>query len=377
MKSLLRALPLAMAAAVSPMLAHADISFVVGFAPPPLPVYVQPPIPAYGYIWTPGYWSWSEDDGDYFWVPGTWVVAPYVGALWTPGYWVASGDRYSWHEGFWGTRIGFYGGVNYGHGYCGVGYQGGYWDHGEFRYNRAANNIANANITNVYNTTIVNNINGNRVSYNGGVGGIHLHPTSAEQFAVQQPHMGPTAMQLQHHQTAFANPMQMASVNHGMPSVAATPVSGAFKAPNPIASAAPNPHPTNRFYGGTAQYQPTAQPQQAALQPQFQQQPVPHAVLPERLAPREGLQQHALTPWQPPATPLRHETMRPQTAENPQWMARPAPQEHGHQLPVPQAQVAERQWHPEPARAQVFVQAQAHQSAAHLGHSNDREFHEK
>jgi WXXGXW repeat (2 copies) len=35
----------------------------VNEAPPPLPVYDQPPIPAPGYLWVPGYWAWSEGDG--------------------------------------------------------------------------------------------------------------------------------------------------------------------------------------------------------------------------------------------------------------------------------------------------------------------------
>ena len=33
--------------------AHAGVFISVNFAPPVLPVYVQPPLPAPGYIWTP------------------------------------------------------------------------------------------------------------------------------------------------------------------------------------------------------------------------------------------------------------------------------------------------------------------------------------
>jgi WXXGXW repeat (2 copies) len=43
----------------------------ITIAPPALPVYVQPPIPEPGYLWTPGYWAYGPDG--YFWVPGTWV----------------------------------------------------------------------------------------------------------------------------------------------------------------------------------------------------------------------------------------------------------------------------------------------------------------
>src|SRR5579862_5084044 len=82
-------------------------------APPALPVYVQPVCPGDNYIWTPGYWSWSDDDGDYFWVPGTWVLAPTPGFLWTPGYWGWNNGVYAWNAGYWGPQVGFYGGVNY------------------------------------------------------------------------------------------------------------------------------------------------------------------------------------------------------------------------------------------------------------------------
>ena len=50
------------------------ISLNITIAPPALPVYVQPPIPAPGYIWTPGYWAYGPDG--YYWVPGTWVQPP-------------------------------------------------------------------------------------------------------------------------------------------------------------------------------------------------------------------------------------------------------------------------------------------------------------
>ena len=95
-------------------------------APPPLPEYEQPPAPADGYLWTPGYWGYGG--GGYYWVPGTWVQPPTVGVLWTPGYWGFAGGVYGFHAGYWGPHIGFYGGVNYGYGYVGVGFAGGRWE---------------------------------------------------------------------------------------------------------------------------------------------------------------------------------------------------------------------------------------------------------
>jgi hypothetical protein len=38
-----------------------DVGVTVGFAPPPLPVYVQPPCPSPGYVWAPGYWAYDDD----------------------------------------------------------------------------------------------------------------------------------------------------------------------------------------------------------------------------------------------------------------------------------------------------------------------------
>jgi hypothetical protein len=67
--------------------AYAQLSVSVSFAPPQLPVYEQPLCPGDGYLWTPGYWAYDDDEYGYYWVPGTWVMAPEQGLLWTPAYW--------------------------------------------------------------------------------------------------------------------------------------------------------------------------------------------------------------------------------------------------------------------------------------------------
>jgi hypothetical protein len=222
-RSLLFALVvLAMSAA---SFAQVGISITIG--PPALPVYEQPPCPAEGYIWTPGYWAYGEDD--YYWVPGTWVLAPEVGFLWTPGYWGWGGDRFIFYEGYWGPRVGFYGGIVYGYGYFGEGYEGGRWDHDRFFYNRSVSNVNVTNIHNVYNTTVINNTTVNRVSYNGGNGGINARPTREQESAARERHIPPVAAQTQHVQAARANPELRASANQGKPPVAATPKPGAFK----------------------------------------------------------------------------------------------------------------------------------------------------
>jgi hypothetical protein len=215
--------------------AKAEISLSVDIAPPALPIYEQPVMPGDGYLWTPGYWSWNAHDRDYFWVPGTWVSAPFVGALWTPGYWGWGGAGYAWHGGYWGSHVGYYGGINYGFGYVGVGYRGGYWHGGAFSYNRSVNNVGNVRIAHAYNTRIDTPAI-TRVSYNGGAGGVRLRPSRAEEAIAAMPHQAQTAPQLQHEQASGTNQDLRASVNRGMPKIAATPEPGAFGASGVIAA---------------------------------------------------------------------------------------------------------------------------------------------
>ena len=223
-RSLLFALVvLAMSAA-----SFAQIGVSINMAPPALPVYEQPPVPAQGYLWTPGYWAYGQ--GDYFWVPGTWVMAPQPGFLWTPGYWGWGNGGYAFNEGYWGPHVGFYGGINYGFGYGGQGYEGGRWNNGQFEYNRSVNNVNVTNIHNTYNTTVINNTTVNRVSYNGGNGGVTARPTPQEETAAHEKHVAPVAAQTQQVEAARANPQQRASVNQGKPAIAATPKPGAFSA---------------------------------------------------------------------------------------------------------------------------------------------------
>ncbi|MGB6802168.1 MAG: hypothetical protein WBE31_07865, partial [Candidatus Sulfotelmatobacter sp.] len=201
------------------------VAITVG--PPALPVYEQPVCPGDGYLWTPGYWYWDDDAADYFWVPGTWVLAPEVGFLWTPGWWGWGGVSFVFHEGYWGPTIGFYGGINYGFGYFGTGFEGGRWDNGHFFYNRAVMNVNVSDIHNVYNTKI-DTTTISRVSYNGGNGGIDARPTPQEEAAEHERHIPPVAAQDQHVQAARGNPQLRASENHGKPTIAATEKPGEF-----------------------------------------------------------------------------------------------------------------------------------------------------
>jgi WXXGXW repeat (2 copies) len=222
-----------------------DVGVSINIAPPELPVYEQPDCPGDGYIWTPGYWAWG--DNDYYWVPGTWVEAPEPGYLWTPGYWGWQDGAYLWHGGYWGTQIGFYGGVDYGFGYFGHGYDGGYWDSGHFRYNRAYNNVRNTHITNVYTRTTVNHITVNHISFNGGNGGIHARADQRELGAEHERHLSPVAAQTRQEQVAHGNPDLRVSANHGHPAIAATARSGEFSGHGVIAAHGAPPAATTHF----------------------------------------------------------------------------------------------------------------------------------
>ncbi len=218
---------LVMLAAAAP--SHAGIGVAITVAPPPLPVYEQPPIPGPDYMWTPGYWSYEEEAADYYWVPGAWVMAPEPGLLWTPGYWGWNdAGYYAWNDGYWGPEVGFYGGVAYGFGYTGVGFYGGYWQGGGFYYNRAFTRIGpGVVITNVYTKTVIIN-NRSRVCFNGGFGGLRAQATVAERAAAARPHIPASALQHEHQRLASRNHDLRASVNKGKPSIAAVQKGGDF-----------------------------------------------------------------------------------------------------------------------------------------------------
>ena len=220
--------------------------------PPELPDYDQPPAPADGLIWTPGYWAWGPQG--YYWVPGAWVEPPYMGALWTPGYWGFYGGRYGFYPGHWGMHIGFYGGINYGFGYVGFGYEGGYWNGGHFAYNRMYNHLNIRVVHNVYsynagnrgsfaagnrggynadnrggynagNRGGYNGENGgrnvSRPSFNGGERGVQAQPRPSEAAAQREPIAPRMNTQVQHAGRYATSQGQLASQNHGRPATPA------------------------------------------------------------------------------------------------------------------------------------------------------------
>ena len=197
------ACPLLMAA---PAPCRAQIGISVQLAPPVLPVYVQPPIPAEGYLWTPGYWAYQG--AAYSWVPGAWVEPPSVGMLWTPPYWGWGGGGYLFHAGYWGARVGYYGGVNYGFGYGGNGYEGGHWDGGRFAYNSRVNNFGGVHIANVYQRNVTP-VTASRASFAGGA---HGSPVAAgpEHAAGPVHAAAPAMMHTAEHPIEHAAPARVA-----------------------------------------------------------------------------------------------------------------------------------------------------------------------
>jgi hypothetical protein len=219
----------AAALVMAPAASFAGVFISVGFAPPALPVYVQPVAPADGYLWNPGYWAYGPEG--YYWVPGVWVQPPMVGVLWTPGYWGWGSGAYLWHEGYWGPHVGFYGGINYGFGYGGAGFWGGRWEGGHFAYNTA---VVNVNTTIIHNTYVDRSFPasvGAHTAFNGGAGGIQARPSAQEQQWSHENHIAPTAEQQSHVQLAHADRSNFASANGGHP------VNAAFSRPGSTAGA--------------------------------------------------------------------------------------------------------------------------------------------
>jgi len=216
----LRVMLLALLVSLIPASSFAGVFISVGFAPPMLPIYDQPPCPDAGLIWTPGYWDYGPDG--YYWVPGAWVPAPFIGALWTPPYWGWDSGLYMFHPGYWGTSVGYYGGVNFGFGYFGVGFFGGRWRGRDFMYNTAVWNVDRGRVRSTYNDR--GNWDryrvgrGSRASYSGGPGGIRYSPSREERQAMQGRRMGETPVQRSHQSSARSDRSSYFRNNQGRPS---------------------------------------------------------------------------------------------------------------------------------------------------------------
>jgi hypothetical protein len=325
--------------------------------PPSLPVYDQPPIPGPGYVWTPGYWDWSDDADDYYWVPGTWVEPPAVGLLWTPGYWRYYNGSYLFSDGYWGPQVGFYGGVDYGYGYSGNGYEGGRWQGNQFYYNSLANNLGSRQIDATYSQVVAESAN--RVSFNGGPGGLRVAPVAANIAAAQEQHAPPTRDQRDQVRIASAQPQLRASVNRGAPPIAATARPAAFHA-GAIAARSPGDYAAPARQGpagGFAQSGPSGPALGGA------------AKTPAQVSGAAGARPTEMAA----AAPAERSALRAQPPETvaPPPMRTAAPQTHAHEVRAAAPAQPAPQQHASQAHAAPPPRSAAHAVAPAPGDSRD------
>jgi hypothetical protein len=204
--------------------------------PPPLPQEDQPTLSEDGFLWTPGYWYWRNQA--YFWIAGAWVRPPQVGLLWTPAYWGFAGTVFVFHPGHWGSTVGFYGGINYGHGYFGSGYAGGHWIGNSFAYNSAVNHVNPAVAHHVYAESVPDPGSRAVLSYTAAArGGEAVHTMSQHQSPART--VGRPATRTTVERDSETAPMP--ATTNGPATVAKTPAPGAAPKSNhvPVTRAAP------------------------------------------------------------------------------------------------------------------------------------------
>ncbi|MBV8147567.1 MAG: YXWGXW repeat-containing protein [Candidatus Eremiobacteraeota bacterium] len=329
------------AAIPAPSSAQLFVGFTVGVPPPELPVYnTIPPAPAPNYMWTPGYWAWGSYG--YYWVPGTWVMAPQTGYYWTPGYWGYNNGYYGWNAGYWAPQVGYYGGINYGFGYYGNGFAGGMWQPSGFAYNTAVWPVNTSTVTNVYvNRTVINKtVIVRRTAYNGGPGGIVAHPDARQLQVAHLHHIAMTPDQRAHVNAAAQDRRLLASVNHGHV--------------DPTLATAPKP-----FHGKPAGAEPpTAADKQAAeaqvhhaAAPAMEHKPAPATVHHEAAPPAHHPANAMTTEHKPPSSEMApHHPANTMGAEHKPPAEKP-PAEHKPPAEKPPAEHPEA--HPHPSAAPI------------------------
>ena len=230
----IRLLLLAVLILAVPAASFAQFGVAITIAPPVLPVYSQPMVPAEGYLWTPGYWAYGGEG--YFWVPGTWVMAPNLDCSGHPDIGAGAATPSPGMKATGVPRSASTAGSTTASATVVSVIKAGIGTTEPFYYNRSVNNVNITNIHNVYNKTVINNTTMNHVSYNGGRGGINARPRAAEETAAHEQHRPPTEMQTQHVHAASSNHALFASVNHGRPAIAATAKPAEFSGRGTVAA---------------------------------------------------------------------------------------------------------------------------------------------
>jgi len=162
----------------------------------------------------------------------------------------------------------------------------------------------------VYNYNVVNNRGGNRVSFNGGSGGIQVRARPAELAALHEQHAAPMSAQLQHEHLAGTNRDQFATVNRGRPAslVVSRPLAADHNmrvpAPQQLQQQ-PMPQQQQQQHPMPQQQQQHQMPQQQQQQHQMPQQPQQHQPAPQQQhqapQPQQQQQQHQAPPQHQPA----------------------------------------------------------------------------
>jgi hypothetical protein len=181
-------------------------------------------------------------------------------------------------------------------------------------------NVNVTNIRNVYNTTVINRGGENRISYNGGTGGLTARPSPAEEAAARGRHLPPIAAQTEHRQQAHGNPELRASANQGKPPIAATEKPASFSGRGVVPAreaGAPYHPPANaretRPAANGAENRPAAAPTHPSEPPQHEVAPRPSPGSPKM---EEKKQEERVTNEHPaeaprPAAPPTHASELP------------------------------------------------------------------
>src|SRR5882724_10811369 len=72
---------------------------VVSSEPPPPRQEVVGVAPSAEKVWTPGYWSFTNNR--WVWMPGHWETRPSPAVVWVPGHWHRRVDGWVWTPGYW------------------------------------------------------------------------------------------------------------------------------------------------------------------------------------------------------------------------------------------------------------------------------------
>ena len=135
-----------------------SVGATIGAPPPPLPVYAQPPLRRRTTSGTP---ATGAGERSVLLGSGNLVAGASARPVLDAGVLASLARRLRLEPSYWGSSVGFYGGVNYGFGYYGTGFVAGVWAGNNFRYNTA---VANVNRTVIHNTYVDKTVTNKNVS---------------------------------------------------------------------------------------------------------------------------------------------------------------------------------------------------------------------